>query len=171
MCAGNRHVRPPADFFAEINEDGDPRCGKLSFCSTCPLACVEVIWQLQYEDDEPNRMYPKWLPKSKKRNGRLAAVNIGDVVAYANKWMDEAKKVGKFDHNSGRKSLARWVGHLEIPYAVSVPIHGDLHQVWGKNYQQDVPTSVYSIRKQSRDPEVATKALRKLAKWFGKGLP
>ena len=40
-----------------------------------------------------------------------------------------------------------------------------------RNYQEDVPTSVYSIRNQSKDPAVATKALRKLAKWMGRGMP
>ena len=171
MCPGNKHVRPPADFFSEIDKNGDPRCGRIGFCSTCPLACWEVIMQLQFKEDEPKRNYPKWLEPSKKLPGRLGNSNINDVAKFANEWMEKAQEVGKFDHNSGRKTLAKWVGYLKIPYCESVHIHGDLHAVWGKNYQQDVPTSVYSIREQSKDPAVATKAARKLAKWFGKGLP
>ena len=171
MCPGNRHVRPPADYHVEIDDNCDPKCKKVAWCSTCPLACTELIWQLQYEEDEGKRMYPKWLPKSKKRRGRFGTSNINEVSKYAEAWLEHAQKVGKFDHYSGRKSLANWVSHLQVPYAESVHIHGDLHQVWGRNYQEDIPTSVYSIRNQSREPEKACKALRKFAKWCNRGLP
>ena len=172
MCPGNRHVRPPPDFHAEIDADGDPKCKKIVWCSTCPLAAVEIIWQLQLEEDESKRCYPKWLPKSMKRAGRLGRSNEHDIAKLANRWMHEAQGLPiYYDHNAGRKSLARWCGHLLVPYCESVHIHGDLHQVWGRNYQEDVPKSVYSIRNQSREPEKACKALRRLAKWFGTGLP
>ena len=171
MCPGNQHVRPPRDFKDQLNVYGDPTCGRVAFCSTCPLTAWEIIESLQYNEDEPVRTYPKWLePKGRRALGGFSKVNINDPAAYAVQWM-EAQKVGKFDHNSGRKCLANWIGHLQIPYAESVHIHGDLHQVWGRNYQEDVPASVYSIRNQSKDPAVATKALRKLAKWMGRGMP
>ena len=168
MCPGNQHVRPPTEIILDLDENGDPK-HKQVWCTTCPLACTEFIWRLQTEDVN-KRMYPKWLPKTKKLDGRFGDSNVNEVSKYAAKWLDEAQGIGKFDHFGGRKCLARWVGHLEIPYAENVHIHGDLHQVWGKNYQEDIPASVYSIRNQSRDPEKACKALRKFAKWCGKGL-
>ena len=171
MCPGNRHVRPPPNFHAEIDENGDPKCKKIVWCSTCPLAAVEIVWQLQFEEDVPKRCYPKWLPKSKKREGRLGKSNEDDIAKLANRWCHEAQGLPLYDHNAGRKSLARWCGHLQVPYAESVHIHGDLHQVWGKNYQEDVPKSVYSVRNQAREPEKACKALRRLARWFNRGLP
>lgn len=170
MCPGNKHVRPPQNYNTELDENGDPKSKKVAWCTTCPLACTELLWTLQYGTKE-KRMYPKWLPPTKKLRGRFGDSNINEVSKHAAKWMDEAQQVGKFDHFSGRKCLARWVSHLKIPYAESVHIHGDLHQVWGKNYQEDIPKSVYSIRNQSREPETACKALRKFAKWCGKGLP
>ena len=76
-----------------------------------------------------------------------------------------------FDRNSGRKSLARWTRHLMIPYAHSFQIHGDLWEVWHKNYENEVPKSHYSIRTQSTDPVKATVALRKFANFLGRGRP
>ena len=145
MCPGNQHIRPPENFEDQLDRDGNPECKKVGFTSSCPLSAWEVSEKHQFEEDEPTRCYPKWLPANKREIGRLGKVNIADPAGFAVKWMEEAQKVGKFDHNAGRKSLAAWVGHLKIPYAESVHVHGDLHQVWGKNYQEDVPTSVYQL--------------------------
>ena len=69
-----------------------------------------------------------------------------------------------------RKALARWCKQLNVGYPQSVHIHGDLPDVWNKHYEFNVrPTVVYTIREQSRDPEVATAALRIFAEYIGRG--
>ena len=76
---------------------------------------------------------------------------------------------GGYDHNSGRKSLARWLDKLNISYHWSFEIHGDLEKVWRANYQPTLPKSGYKKRAQSRDPNETTQALRRFAKWIDRG--
>ena len=59
---------------------------------------------------------------------------------------------------------------MNVKYPQSVHIHGDLPDVWNKHYEFNVrPTVVYTIREQSRDPEVATAGLRIFAEYLGRG--
>ena len=55
---------------------------------------------------------------------------------------------------------------MRIRYEESMPIHGDLPAVWKGSYQDSLSTSSYRCRDQTTDADEATKALRKLAKWF-----
>jgi hypothetical protein len=48
-------------------------------------------------------------------------------------------------------------------------ISSSAHKNWNRNYQQDVQASLVVIREQSKDPEVATAALRTFAEWMGRG--
>ena len=112
------------------------------------------------------RCYPKWTKK-----GCYGVQNVGDVPGLANKWLNlqgqhADKKQTPFDRNSGRKSLARWLEYLRIPYQESINIHGDLEDVWRHSYQGQLSKSNYRVREQATDPDTATKALRKLVKWF-----
>ena len=45
-------------------------------------------------------------------------------------------------------------------------IHGDLEEVWRSHYQAKLRKSGYDEREQSEDIDLATKALRKFAKWL-----
>ena len=45
----------------------------------------------------------------------------------------------------------------------------DLWEVWAKHYDGELEKSDYKVRTQSRLPEVACKALRRLANYFGRG--
>ena len=45
-------------------------------------------------------------------------------------------------------------------------IHGDLEDVWRHAYQGHLNKSNYRVREQARDPDVASRSLRLLAKWL-----
>ena len=82
-----------------------------------------------------------------------------------------AQGLDEYDHNSGRKALAGWCSHLDVPYALSKQVHGDLPDVWGKHYEQSViDTKASKNREQSRDPKTATAALRMFARFCGRGI-
>ena len=161
-CKGKKHkVIPKRELF--MNKDGNPR-RKPTWNTTCPLSAMQFLKHHQGTSDW--RPYPKWT-----KRGNYGTSNVGDVPLFANKWLqaqgqhaDEEK--GKFDRNSGRKSLARWLEELSIPYADSVPIHGDLEDVWRGSYQDRLHKSSYRCREQPTDPDAATKALRLFARWL-----
>ena len=162
-CPGKHHVRPPPTFFAEIRKDGNPRCA-VKWCTVCPVAAVEFIFSLQA--DSTKRCYAKWLD-----SGRMGASNIGDVPAVAINWFVNQGAVtdaNRYDRNAGRKSLGRWCGSLHVPYPESFQIHGDLPDTWA-SYQDDLPKSSFNHRRQSRDPKIATKGLRRFANYLGRG--
>jgi hypothetical protein len=118
FCPGKRHIRPPNDFFKEIKKDGNPRV-EVKWCTTCPLASLELIFQLQVPDAK--RRYPKWT-----QGGKFGKANIADPAACALEWFVKMGVVTEpYCRNSGRKSLARWTNHLKVEYRHSVQIHGD----------------------------------------------
>ena len=160
-CKGKQHVRPPANFHKTIDKFGNP-LGEISFSTVCPLACLEVVWQLQDQAGVDRRCYGKWLG-----SGRFGTSNYGDVVGMAAEWFKSkgvCSEATKYDSNSGRKSLGRWTCLLNIPYEESFQLHGDLWVVWSEAYETEVPKTSFTGRKQSKDPEVACKALRRLAR-------
>ena len=170
FCKGKKHRRPHKRMYARFDDEGNPLYGEegLSFDPICPLACQEAIWQCQDEDEKRN--YPNFLEKTKYRPARLGALNIGDIAAAAIEWM-KVQGIGEFDHNAGRKCLARWCKDLNVPWELSVHIHGDLPEVWNKHYEFGVKKTIeYIIREQSTDPEVATAALRIFASYLGRGI-
>ena len=107
------------------------------------------------------------------KEGMLRSAERRDVPTLANKWLNlqgqhADKEQTPFDRNSGRKSLARWLEYLRIPYQESINIHGDLEDVWRHSYQGQLSKSNYRVREQATDPDTATKALRKFVKWLNK---
>ena len=127
------------------------------------------MFQYQQDEDVRKRCYPNFIPKSKKGKARYGEKTIGDPSKAAVQFM-QAQGLPKFDTNSGRKALARWCKKLNVPYELSVHIHGDLPTTWNDNYESGaVSTTKIAIRKQSRDPEVATAALRIFADWIERG--
>jgi hypothetical protein len=165
MCQGDKHIRPGE---YELDSDGNPDV--LSWDPRCPVATTEFVFQNQHEEDVPKRCYPNTLAKSTAGEVRYGQKSIADPSEAAVNFM-EAQGLPKFDTNSGRKALARWCKKLSVPYELSVHIHGDLHDTWNKHYEKGVPEPnlKVSIRNQSRDPEVATAALRIFADWLGRG--
>ena len=164
-CPGKHHVRPPSTFFTEIRKNGNPRC-EVKWCTVCPLAVLEFLFSIQ-EPPAAKRCYAKWLG-----SGRMGDSNIADVPAAAIQWFVSQGTViesNKYDRNAGRKSLAVWCGHLQVPYPESFQCHGDLFETWAKNYETDVVQSSFNQRNQSRDPVIATKALRRFANFLGRG--
>ena len=119
FCPGKHHVRPPLTFFVEIGADGNPNCA-VKWCTVCPLACLEFLWQLQTPQG-PKRRYAKWCD-----SGRFGTSNINDVAACAIDWFIKKGVITaeqRFSRNAGRKSLAAWTAKLLIPYEESVQIH------------------------------------------------
>ena len=67
---------------------------------------------------------------------------------------------------SGKDGALRWLEELNIPYEVGFQIHGDLPSTWRSSYQPSIPRSNFPDRRQSGNPDEATKALRLFAKWL-----
>ena len=120
FCKGPRHQRPPSEFCYEINKAGNPRDPSLvNWTTTCPLAALELLWQLQ---DEPRR-YGRWLD-----SGRFGSSCIKDPVNFAIDWFQSqgvSPRV-RYDHNSGRKGFARLARHLRLEYPPIFQVIGDL---------------------------------------------
>ena len=105
------------------------------------------------------------------KSGTFKVQNEGDVIQLAINWMlaQGVTEVG-FDTNSGRKSLARWSDHLNIDYELNFFIHGDLPDVWRDSYQPSLHViKKGNNRKQGRDPDICTRALRRFANYLGRG--
>ena len=167
-CPGNQHIRPPSNFCKLVGKDGNPTV-PIKWCTCCPLAALELIWQFQTKPEQGNkRCYGKWLP-----SGRYGTSNTGDVAEMAINWMvsqGACSEEDRYDTNSGRKSLARWCEALRIPYPESFHIHGDLFDVWAQHYEQDVSRyQSFKRREQSTNPKTATIALKKFANFLGRG--
>ena len=164
MCQGEKHVRPGEEY--TLDSDGNPDI--LSWDPRCPVATVEFVFQNQLEEDQPKRCYPNTLEKSTLGEVRYGQKSIADPSEAAVEFM-QVQGLPKFDTNSGRKALARWCKLLTVPYELSVHIHGDLHDTWNRHYEKEVVKPTVNIREQSKDPEVATAALRIFADWLGRG--
>ena len=119
FCPAGRHIRPPTDFWLEIDKKGMPTV-PVKWCTVCPCACLEFLWQLQTDP----RCYAKWLPAS----GRFGSRNVRNVAVAAIDWFvaqGACPAESRYSTNAGRKSLAGWCGHLNVPYHESFQIHGD----------------------------------------------
>ena len=167
-CPGNQHISPPSNFHKLIDKDGNPTV-PVKWCTCCPLAALELIWQFQgTKSSGGKRCYGRWLD-----SGRYGTSNTGEVAEMAISWMvsqGACLEENQYDSNSGRKSLARWCEALNIPYPESFHIHGDLYEVWSQHYETDVSRySNFKRRNQSTDPKVATVALKKFANYLGRG--
>ena len=161
VCTCKGIHRSPTSLQMRVDKAGNPKKTP-TWNTSCPIAALEFISHHQ----EGYRCYAKWT-----KEGCYGKQNHGDVPGLANRWLnaqgqyaDENRNL--FDRNSGRKSLARWLAFLKVPYRDSLHIHGDLEDVWRHAYQDRLSKSHYRVREQSGDPDTATKALRKLAKWL-----
>ena len=161
-CKKGKHVRPPAMF--TVDKDGNP-CSAIDWNPLCPVAVLEFIFSMQWRTLK--RCYPKFL-----KSGAFGKSNIKDIAALAIKWFVAqgiVSEANAYNRNAGRKSLARWCGHLRVPYRESFQLHGDLFEVWAKNYETEVAPTTFKGRVQTTDPWTATKALRRFANFIGCG--
>ena len=162
-CRTKRHVRPAPNFCEKIGVDGNPTVKNLKFSTVCPLAALELMWQMQWHDQKP-RCYGKWLA-----SGRYGKSNVDDVAAFAIDWlMAQGATTHRYDSNSGRMCLATMTRYLGIDHPESFQCHGDLPETWIV-YDEQLPKSSYAIRTQSRIPKVACACLRKIAQYLGAG--
>ena len=154
LCKG-AHVSVPDHFNMDVqgNPVDDP-----NWNTVCPVAAMELMRYVQGDDFKP---YAKWFSSS-QHYGQ----NAGDVATYGNTWMTTQGVPGPFDRSSGRKSLARWLDHLHVPYSEHLHIHGDLQEVWRGHYQSKLLKSTYKSREQSLDPDTVTAALKRFARWL-----
>ena len=166
VCLCKNKHKTPTSRQMRLNKKGNPK-SRPTWNTCCPVAAMQF---LEHHQGSSWRSYPKW-----NKTGNYGDVNEGDVASFANQWLNvqgqHADAQGTiFDRNSGRKSLARWLEELGVPYRESLHIHGDLEDVWRHAYQGGLSKSHYRVREQSTDPDTATKALRRFKKWLhGKG--
>ena len=110
---------------------------------------------------EKPRRYGKWLP-----SGRFGSSNLKDPVKVGIDWMialGATTEANRFDHNAGRKCVARYTRKLALDYPHVFQMVGDLEEVW-RVYDPELPKSGYNVRTQSTDPNVTCYALRLFAK-------
>jgi hypothetical protein len=164
LCPGQHHISPPKNFGQCIDKTGNPTV-EVRWNTACPVACLEFYTSMM--DPLDIRCYPKW------SNGRYGKDNVDSVVDLAVWWFDvqgEKSYDGRpFSTNAGRKALARWCQKLNISYAESFQIHGDLYETWADHYEDFVPKDRHQVREQSKCPDEATKALCRFANWLGRG--
>ena len=171
-CPGGKHqrVNPRAPFC--LDAKGNPRTGKAPFEERCILAGFEFS-SMFAGDKSKWRRYPNVL-KGKRNGGRYGNSNVGPVVELAIEWLLD-QGVGDrdqpFSSNSGRKALAGMLTFLNVIFEEGFEMHGDLPSTWTDHYQpgciQANPN--FRRRKQSTDPGVATRALRRFGQFFGLG--
>ena len=166
VCTCKNKHKSPTSRQMRLNVAGNPK-SRPTWNTCCPLAAMQF---LEHHQGPSWRIYPKWI-----KTGTYGNINVGDVASFANQWLNvqgqHADDQGTiFDRNSGRKSLARWLEELGVPYRESLHIHGDLEGVWRHAYQGNLSQSHYRVREQSTDTDAATKGLRRFKKWLhGKG--
>ena len=161
VCTCKKHKEIPKDNLI-LRKDGNP-WSRPTWNTSCPVAAMQLIKANQRTKSW--RIYPYWT-----KAGTFGKKNVGDIPQLANEWLEhqgQTTEAGElFDHNSGRKSLARWLAALDVSYRESVHIHGDLEEVWRHSYQDRLDASHYRTREQSTDPDTACKALRRLVRFI-----
>ena len=176
MCPGE-HRGPPEEELRRPQRwvGGNPpdSCygenGKLKWCTTCPVSALQLILGLQ-ADVQPKKKhcYRRWLMGE---NHNFAKDNEGDVTKLCNEWFKDTQQANKgtfYNSHSGRKSLARWCSVLQVPYAESFEVHGDLYKNWQESYQNDADNDAnFKRRTQTELPEVALKAYKRLREQWG----
>ena len=168
FCPQGKHVAIPDEFYESLDANNNPT-EPATFCTTCPLNAFQFIkWGLP---DNDTRLYPRWLEKQNRYSDE--SVGKKKLIPTSNRWL-KAQGANPDDEpycsNSGRKALGRWCDATNTPYRESFEIHGDLQDTWLKYYQKSLKNDRLSRqRNQSRQPEPCLKALRRFAKYCGRG--
>lgn len=166
LCPGGVHRAPPKRFEKCI----DPKTGNPTmrprFCTVCPLNVLEIKRRLMKKGIK-FRVFAKYAVKYKS----FAVRNHGDIPAMAIDWFaaqDALDDNKRYDSHAGRRACARWLQEVHAPYHEGFELHGDLYDSW-INYQPNCMKSNFCRRQQSKDPHVATAALRRFAFMLGRG--
>ena len=169
LCPGGKHQPPPKGWDRWENLDQHHNPIEISWPTTCPLNCFQIIRSYLPADDL--RTFPEWLSAQHRYGARN--MDWDTVIDLAKRWLNVqgANPDNRlFDRNSGRKALGKVCDEYGIPYEESVEIHGDLYCTWKTYYQTGLrKRDLTTPRTQSRNPEVATAPLRRIARAFGRG--
>ena len=164
FCPGKHRSPGKHDHWLINKKTGNP-LKPFEWCSTCPLASHQFLQSF------PNAKGKRYC-KVNAAGTAVLKTNEGDVVKLATDWMISqgvCPANSRYSHNSGRRSLARLLSKCELSYEDGFEIHGDKWQNWSR-YQTDSPFSNFDRRQQSTTPDVACKALRAIARKFGRGI-
>ena len=166
LCPGGKHQPIPADYEWTFNRDGQPHADP-TFCTSCPLNAVSFKIRRWGGALGNPRVLAKWI-KSKVGFGS----NWGEPVKLATEWLALVGVTPPpglcFSTNGGRTCLGNWLTEVHAPFHEGHEIHGDLPEVW-VTYQPTVPRTSFARRTQSKDPIIATAALRRFARYIGCG--
>ena len=163
LCPGGRHRNLPADWADHAFGDTKP-----TWCTTCPLTCYQVIRASLADDDY--RLYPRYIGPGydNSENG----IGRGPTFILMRRFLDIQGGNPDdvvYDKNMGRKSLGKLCDTVGISYPQSFEIHGDLWKNWKQYQDRCINDRGFQRRVQSADADTCLKALRKLARWFGRG--
>ena len=164
MCPDGVHIVPEPSDLDNLDENGNPI--EPFEWGNCP--CSHRDFCALFEKTK-GRLFPKVNPDG---NGFID-MNEWDPAAKAIDWFvaqGVCEDANRFDHNSGRKALARMCTHCNIPYEESFEVHADNYVTWQRSYEPLCTNpSNFNRRTQHTNPDVACKALRKIARSFGLG--
>lgn len=166
LCPGGKHDGPPPNYYEQIADKKQP-----TWCTTCPLSCYQVV-KYSLGDSDP-RIYPSLTSDGfvQYRGKEYISMGPEKMFPFLNRWLAiQGGNPGgvRYDSNMGRKALGKLCDLLKIKYSESFQIHGDLYVNW--RYYQDAPIQDnHRGRTQSNHFETATKALRKIARFLGRG--
>ena len=182
LCHGGKHIAPPEDWRDPLDGECNPTypapdtddektpASSIPWCTTCPLNMFQCVQDLLPQDDK-GRLYPRWLAAQRRFADR--DLGHGALNPAAQEWLNAQggnPDALTFCSNSGRKSCGKWCAELSIPYSWSFQLVGDLWSTWSKYYQTNlVHEPGFQERNQSTAFEDIGRALRKLARWFGRG--
>ena len=171
LCPGGKHQPLPADTRYAMDNEGNPFY-EPTWPVGCPVNAMSLILGMQERLDKKG-VFRKMSTQKDKRGGRIGVQNYGDPVSQlALPWLKVQGCLEEFSHNAGRHALGRMMTKLKVPYRMTFQLCGDNPDVWIDHYQKDLYESgTLKSREQSRNHEVATAALRKVAEYFGLGLP
>ena len=169
LCPGGKHKPIPDDWMLNLDSQHNPR--EVTWCTVCPLNCFKTIRDSLPDDDF--RTYVRWLPNQNQYSNQDNGIGGKKLIPECRLWLNcqGANPDGLvFDSNSGRKSLAAWCSEFSVQYHQSFQIHGDLPTTWKYYYQSDMGSQLqFRERDQSREVDVATKALWLFARGIGRG--
>ena len=60
-------LSPGENFCEQIDGNGNPRTTDFAWSTVCPLAALELMWQMQWDEQKP-RCYGKWLDSGRYGN-------------------------------------------------------------------------------------------------------
>ena len=170
MCPNGQHISPSKGLPFSFDRYGNSSRDLSKFCTCCPVFAFEV---LQASQPQETKLYRQWLTsesRTRKGRSRWGDMSFQHPQVLAIRWMN-AQGVPELSKNSGRMACAKWSEAAGVPFSELVHVVGDNPDVWRKHYSPNMPETNCKIREQSLDPVIATAALRRFARFCGRGPP